>query len=102
MTRFLLAAAVAASLATPAASRSIEVRAGDLDLTTAEGRAMLDTRVGRAARNVCAAHGVRGLAELAMATECRRIALDSAQAQVAALVARSETRLAQAGSSPRL
>lgn len=102
MTRLLLTAALAASLVTPAMAGTVDVRTSDLDLSTAQGRAMLDTRVGRAARKVCAAPGVRGVAELARADECRRTALAAAQPHVTALVARADTRLAQARSAPAL
>lgn len=94
MTRILTfaaaALAVAASAAAAAASAplSIGVSYRDLDLSSSEGRQALDKRIAVAARKVCPTvdmHDLRG----AMATKaCIRIALASAQPQLAAVTAR--------------
>jgi UrcA family protein len=56
-----LSAALIAAVATPALAQSplladgrVQVRIGDLDISTAAGAAALDRRIGQAARSACA------------------------------------------------
>lgn len=73
-----LATALTVAAASPAAaSSSVRVAYGDLDLGSAAGRAMLDQRLRRAAGDVCDNVAVEGLA---MAAACRREALVEARA----------------------
>ena len=55
MTRFALALIVSAGLALPTVAQAnhVQVRYGDLDLSTSAGRATLDKRIGTAARSAC-------------------------------------------------
>lgn len=89
----LLAAAtlVAAPFATPVqdapvqtATRSVAVSTAGLDLTHADGRAKLDRRIARAARDLCAASSL-DLVAANRAEQCR-----------AALIAASATQRAEA------
>jgi len=50
----LLATGVSVMASSPSAAATVHVRYGDLDLTTASGRAMLDGRISRAALTACA------------------------------------------------
>jgi len=52
-TAFALAAIAIAAPATAASDRSVTIDTSDLDLSSAEGRATLDQRVGTAAKRVC-------------------------------------------------
>lgn len=84
----LAAAAIVAVLAVPAAAKSVAVPYGDLDLSAAQGRAALDKRIAAAARKVCpAVDGLELRAQMA-AKACYRVALASAQPQLAAATAR--------------
>jgi len=80
---FALAAAMAATSISVLASSPVHaatnhVRYGDLDLSTAAGRAMLDSRINRAARTVCWIENgnIRG------AEACRRESVANAHAQL--------------------
>jgi len=84
----IAAAALVAVLAVPASAKSIAVPYGDLDLSAAEGRATLDKRITAAARKVCPTiDGLELRAQMA-AKACYRVALASAQPQLAAATAR--------------
>lgn len=59
MRTFAIAAALALVPATAfAASRSVEVKYDDLDLSTPQGMAQLDKRVEKAAKTVCTEHRI--------------------------------------------
>lgn len=80
------AMAVATQVApAPAQAASLAVGYADLDLSSAEGHAMLNARIDRAARRVCAAEDPRNVRQLAAAGACYRVALASAQPKLAAL-----------------
>lgn len=64
---------------------SVAVSYADLDLTSAEGHAVLNARIDRAARRVCAAEDIRNLEQMAAAGLCYRTALAAAQPKLAAL-----------------
>jgi UrcA family protein len=77
------AAAIVATGATvlasaPAAAATQHVRYNDLDLTTAAGRATLDSRIDRAARMVCWIEN----SNLSGTEGCRRAAVADAHEQV--------------------
>ena len=90
MTRTLTfaAAALVAVLAVPASAKSVAVPYGDLALSAAEGRAAPDKRVAAAARKVCpTVNGLEHRAQVA-AKACTRVALASAQPQLAVVTVR--------------
>ena len=93
MNRTLAAAAAAtfAALAPFGASHAATtaVHLADLDLTTAEGQARLDSRINRAVRTVCSAE-VTGSRIAWVDKDCTTKARAGAEKQVAAL--RSPTR----------
>lgn len=69
--------------ASPAvAQTSVSVPIFGLALDRAEIAASLDTRLERAARNVCRVDGVTSLQEQAFARQCRKEALANARAQL--------------------
>ena len=49
----IFATGVSVMASSPAEAATARVRYGDLDLTTASGRATLDSRISRAARSTC-------------------------------------------------
>jgi UrcA family protein len=67
---------------------SVTVRHADLDLTTAAGRAALDRRVARAAREVCGPETPYDLYAKVRLRQCRDAARASGTAQAAQLAAR--------------
>ena len=75
------------ALAVPAAAedRTVPVSYADLNLETAEGKAKLDQRVRRAARQACSAPG-RSLAETAAQYACYRLAMERSSVEVASLI----------------
>lgn len=80
---FAFAAALAATSITvlasaPAPAATMHVRYGDLDLSTASGRAMLDKRINRAAHAVCWIEN----ANLRGAEACRRESVANAHAHL--------------------
>ena len=95
MTRILAltAAAILAASAQPALAESAVVGFADLDLSTSEGRAALDRRIDRAARNVCRMTGPRELREMMASRRCYEVAIDSTRTQLAAAVTK-KTRAA--------
>lgn len=85
----LIAAALAGALATPpAVAESIAVKTGDLNLATSGGRTSLHHRVNSAARQLCISNGRQPLAIMARESECYRLAMASAQTQIAQLMER--------------
>jgi UrcA family protein len=69
-------------------TRTIEVRYSDLNLSTAEGRQSLQTRVRSAAKNVCGGQPTTSYGPEKIAyTHCFTAAMKSANAQVASLTA---------------
>lgn len=82
-TRIVLAAAALAA-ATPVVAQpvSVTVPHADLDLTREAGRKALETRVARAAQQVCGPLGSRSLSRLAAHRACIADARASAQPQV--------------------
>lgn len=85
MHRLTLAAAAAAAtlLATTAHAGSKAVTTSDLDLSTPAGQAELETRIARAARQLCAA-SVTGTRMRTVDQECMSKATASARAAIAA------------------
>ncbi len=63
-----------------------DVRYGDLDLSTREGRATLDRRIDAAARNLCSVGASRDLRQAMASQRCYRVALDSTRTQLAAAI----------------
>ena len=90
MTKFL-ALAVFAVAATPAiaaeTTRTAIVRTGDLNLAKPADIAVLDRRLHRAARIVCADHGGRTVSEHREAAACRSQALAEVRPNRDAVVA---------------
>lgn len=86
LTRFVLSAALLGLVAAaPAAARdtvSASVIYRDLDLTKAEGRAMLERRLARAERQVCGSFPMRELTRIAAYRECLAEARSSYRPQV--------------------
>jgi UrcA family protein len=83
-------AAARPASATPASAELMvqqrSVRYADLDLTTAQGQARLDSRLRHAAAAVCEVNsGPHPLTEVMAARRCYREALQSAQRTVASL-----------------
>jgi UrcA family protein len=91
---FILAAAVlAAGLTTLTATApafasesSVTVAHGDLNLNSAAGRAVLDARIERAARQICGTAFINELDIAAGVAACRRDVIAAARAQRDALV----------------
>lgn len=79
-----------------AAERSVEVRYGDLDLTTDSGASALQQRVKRAVVRVCGRPDVRNLAEMQDMERCRKDANIRSTRDIALALesARSGQRLA--------
>ena len=69
---------------------SIEVRYGDLNLHSQEGRRELDRRVNAAVREICQDFGTRDLAEFMAVRRCVKEASKSGAVEVEQLVARFE------------
>lgn len=69
----LVLAALAATLAVPAAAevRSVIVQTADLNLASSEGQTRLNNRLWRAADRVCAVSTLRDVWEVRRAGECR-------------------------------
>lgn len=68
-------------------SPQMEVRYGDLDLTSAAGIRTLNARVAVAVRQVCAIDGARDLQALQAVEACRQAARASVEPKIAALIA---------------
>ncbi len=108
MNTSLIAALALFAASTPALAMtggepvSIDVRADDLDLTTAAGQKVLSQRVTRAARHLCTFQA-RSLAEKEAEKSCVALAMKYAAPQVELAVARSgkPVRLATSALSPR-
>ena len=103
-TRNVIFAAALAAIALPttatAADRSIAVPVADLDLSQAADRAVLDSRIERAARKACAS-GVKGAAAQRIESECRAQAVESASRQADLAIANhGEPRLASIAIDP--
>lgn len=81
-----LVIAAAALAAVPALAQevpaSVAVGYGDLNLASAEGAAMLKSRVKGAARRICGVEQAPGLAESTAVRSCRTSVLSSAQPQM--------------------
>ena len=86
MTRTLIAAAAFATFAISGAAQAstATIQVGNLDLTTAEGQATLDAKIGSAARKVCSAP-VAASRILRVDESCVGKARASVERQVAAL-----------------
>ncbi|WP_156679885.1 UrcA family protein [Sphingomonas profundi] len=84
--------------------RSVEIRHGDLDLTSAQGSAALQRRVRLAVRSVCGTADTRDLAAQQRMAACRAQANAAARPRVdlAIASARSATQLAQNVGAPSL
>lgn len=59
---------------------SVDVRTADLDLASEDGQRRLDTRLWRAARQVCTMTSLRDLAESRLTDRCRADTLARARA----------------------
>jgi len=83
-----LAAAAAATLATPALARadSVTIDYGDLNLTSQAGRAALDQRIDGAARQLCGEAAPLELKRVALGRTCRAGVLADARAQLARVI----------------
>ncbi|MBB3032934.1 UrcA family protein [Alteriqipengyuania lutimaris] len=103
-TRNVILAAALAAIALPtaavAADRSVDISVADLDLSQAADRAVLDTRIDRAVRKVCAT-GTRGVTAQHIEAECRaQVAGKAAQQAELAIADARETRLATIALDP--
>ncbi|HEY7807905.1 MAG TPA: UrcA family protein [Croceibacterium sp.] len=85
--------ALAAAFATiPAAAfaapQSVEVQYGDLDLSTPQGQAQLDSRIERAARQICTRHEVTtgSIRSTTLDETCYRDAMAKLKGRLAAVV----------------
>lgn len=103
---FLLAAPVAlAGFAVPAAAeydgerRSVVVRYDDLNLSSAEGRERLTTRVKSAVQTVCGTrpHYRQALRDRSMSLECEESVMADADVKLAGLFNGESARLANRG-----
>ncbi|MFD1107429.1 UrcA family protein [Sphingobium olei] len=74
--------------------RSVEVRHGDLDLTKADQRQQLQTRISRAASRVCSKGGLNEQ------QACRKLAIAQVQPRISAAIARAETKERYADATP--
>lgn len=66
---------------------SVDVRTADLDLASADGQRRLDTRLWRAARQVCTMTQLRDLSESRLADRCRADTLARARASRQTVIA---------------
>ena len=73
-------------------TRQVAVSSAGLDLSSPQGRALLDRRIKRATQEVCDYSSMHGLQPPAAYTECANVALDTARRQVGRLAARSSDR----------
>ncbi len=91
----ILAAAAATLVATPALAgpRTQSVGFGDLNLASAEGRAALDARVDRAARNVCQVGIATDLPTFMASKTCYRNSVSDARDAVAKIVSSRVARV---------
>lgn len=94
---FVAAALAAAAFATPtfaATTEGLSVKYSDLDLSTERGQARLERRIDKAARDVCGLDDVTSATR--MRSESARACYEQAKAsvhnQVAAAIARGDTR----------
>jgi len=95
ITRLVLPAiALGLLAATPAAAETLSasVAYGDLDLTKAEGRRVLDRRLARAVREVCGAVPMRNVSRLKAHRACRVEAQASYREQVAVALDNANAR----------
>jgi len=74
----IFATGVTVMASSPAAAATQHVRYGDLDLSTASGRATLDSRISRAAHTVCWIEN----GNISGAEGCRRAAITNAREQM--------------------
>jgi len=74
----IFATGVTVMASSPVAAATQHVRYGDLDLTTASGRATLDSRISRAAQTVCWIEN----GNLSGTEGCRRAAIADAREQM--------------------
>ncbi|MDZ3831052.1 MAG: UrcA family protein [Sphingopyxis sp.] len=81
-----VAGAAAPALADENVGQSVEVPYGDLNLSTAEGRAQLDQRINRAVRNVCRIEDYRDARQMAEHRECRKVAMRGIETRLAAIL----------------
>lgn len=96
MKSILVGAALAAMLSTTAfaqspesASLTREIHFGGLDLADVRGVAMLNDRIGRAARSICGGQGHADLRTMQQERKCYRAAVASARPQVELAVAKA-------------
>lgn len=100
MIRIFLTAAVLTIAATPVVLHadtrrsSVEVRHGDLDLSSVAGRERLAKRIAAAADLACAVRSATSVADQMAARICVRMARETAQPRVAAAIDRAGQRLA--------
>ena len=78
-----------------AETRQAQVKTVGLDLSSAEGSAMLQARISRAASMVCNVDGERDLTTMASAQACRKAAIAGTARQVASLNAAHDARYAE-------
>jgi UrcA family protein len=83
-----LAAAAAATLATPAVAQtgSVMIGYGDLNLASRAGRNALDQRIDGAARQLCGESSPLELKRIALGRTCRAGVLADARAQLARVI----------------
>ena len=67
-------------------NRSIEVRYGDLDLSSPTGKARLDRRIRKAATEICGSPDLRDLKMAELARQCRIRTIANTRPQVAQLI----------------
>jgi UrcA family protein len=77
-----LASSTVTSHVQPYSANSVRVSYRDLDLASASGSRVLEERITRAARHVCAASDIRNLKEVAAEGSCEREAVSNALADV--------------------
>ena len=90
MSRLPIIAAVAAMLCQPAFAESVTVSTRGLDLASAEGRAMLESRISTAARHLCAVNGTVPLQEQMASRQCRIDAIAGTRPRLASLYAKAK------------
>src|SRR6202012_1097076 len=73
-----------------AATKTVTVRTGDLNLATEAGRATLQRRIARAVEHICGSPYRVTLADLPAYDKCSRPAMDGAMSQYATAVAAAE------------
>jgi UrcA family protein len=90
----ILAAALAAAIALPAAAETVAVEYADLDLSTKAGQDQLERRIDNAARAVCGVDNARTGTRLRSqdAKDCYAEAKAQVHAQIAEAISRDRNR----------